>query len=380
MDSIHASRKRRFYLPRLQLAAFVGVGVLTSLSLTLFSPLNNSNFLRIAPGQVIRGQNCTYEYTSAKNNQSNNNDNASTTEKAVLCTIMKNETRYVDDWVKYHLALGFDEIHIYDNSQEFEMKHWLQSRSYCHVTVKHFPQEAAQNPALLDCTRRMAQQGNVRWLASMDVDEYLVLYQHGHLKPFLWEHVPSGALAVFWKMMGTGGAQRFEPLPAPYRSFLGEAQVMELFKSIGHLPDISLNRQSNAHRFFLKSYDRLGRLRAWLFPSTNKTLHNTAGTYIPVELIDTWSSGAGTLLPYREEDVAVVYHYGFRSLEEYIEKRKKGRATVRWTDMDDSLVEQAIKGQLLEGSHYDDRAWKAFVRLVPEYSYLEGNGTRVGAT
>ena len=33
-----------------------------------------------------------------------------------ICCIAKNENYYINDWVKYHLDLGFDHIYIYDNN------------------------------------------------------------------------------------------------------------------------------------------------------------------------------------------------------------------------------------------------------------------------
>lgn len=35
--------------------------------------------------------------------------------KTAICAIAKNEKYYINDWVKYHLEMGFDHIYIYDN-------------------------------------------------------------------------------------------------------------------------------------------------------------------------------------------------------------------------------------------------------------------------
>ena len=42
--------------------------------------------------------------------------------KVMMCAIVFNEEAYIDVWVDYHHALGFDAFHIYDNSQGFEMR------------------------------------------------------------------------------------------------------------------------------------------------------------------------------------------------------------------------------------------------------------------
>ena len=39
---------------------------------------------------------------------------------AAICAIQKWGLRYIDEWVDYHLAIGFETIFIYDNSEDFE--------------------------------------------------------------------------------------------------------------------------------------------------------------------------------------------------------------------------------------------------------------------
>ena len=35
----------------------------------------------------------------------------------VICAIAKNENDYINDWVNWHLNLGFDRIYLYDNNE-----------------------------------------------------------------------------------------------------------------------------------------------------------------------------------------------------------------------------------------------------------------------
>ena len=35
----------------------------------------------------------------------------------VICALAKNEEDYVNEWVKFHLNIGFDKIYIYDNGE-----------------------------------------------------------------------------------------------------------------------------------------------------------------------------------------------------------------------------------------------------------------------
>ena len=46
--------------------------------------------------------------------------------RRVLCTVLKNEARFVKEWIEFHHDLGFDKIRIYDDNQF----HGITSRRY----------------------------------------------------------------------------------------------------------------------------------------------------------------------------------------------------------------------------------------------------------
>ena len=191
----------------------------------------------------------------------------------------------------------------------------------------------------------------VSWVAFTDPDEYLVLHQHDSLQEFLQDHCSSGAVAIHWKMMGTGGARSYLPLPMVLRGqYAGDDKRNAHVKSIVHLPDMDLDRGPHAHYPYLKA----------------GTVHNTAG--LPVTSHES--------MPI-ETAVAELYHYAYRSQEEYLGKRTKGRVSHARDGVDKALIETAKKGLLPEGDPlpeghtFDDKAWKAFVKLVPEYKHFE---------
>ena len=41
---------------------------------------------------------------------------------AVICAIALHEEPYIDEWIQYHLALGFSHIYLYDNSNDHILK------------------------------------------------------------------------------------------------------------------------------------------------------------------------------------------------------------------------------------------------------------------
>ena len=97
--------------------------------------------------------------------------------KTALIAIGRRENQYAREWVKHHLALGFDHIYIYDNNHTGEemfidvlMDYVEQGR----VTIIDYRnQEKAQRPAYNDAYRRVS--SHYDWLAFFDFDEFLCL-------------------------------------------------------------------------------------------------------------------------------------------------------------------------------------------------------------
>ena len=59
---------------------------------------------------------------------------------AVICVIALHEELYIDEWIQYHLALGFSHIYIYDNSDT----NTLATKQSDRVIVRHFPGKQKQ--------------------------------------------------------------------------------------------------------------------------------------------------------------------------------------------------------------------------------------------
>ena len=63
---------------------------------------------------------------------------------AAICIIVKSQLYDFEEWVDYHLALGFNQIYIYENSEDFDLQVWVQSKQKLDyyknkLQVKHFP-------------------------------------------------------------------------------------------------------------------------------------------------------------------------------------------------------------------------------------------------
>lgn len=117
-----------------------------------------------------------------------------------LCCIAIDEEAYIDEFLDYHLGLGFNKIFVYDNSEYFEMKYWWRNKKTIigsNIDVIHYPGSNKQGEA--KCAKR-AKEYNHTWAAFFDVDKILVLLvkKHKSVDEFLSEYLSEGSIGVNW--------------------------------------------------------------------------------------------------------------------------------------------------------------------------------------
>lgn len=49
--------------------------------------------------------------------------------KTIMCCVALHEEAYIDEFVDYHLGIGFRKIIVYDNSERYELKQWARTRN-----------------------------------------------------------------------------------------------------------------------------------------------------------------------------------------------------------------------------------------------------------
>ena len=128
----------------------------------------------------------TYEVYQPNSNYFNENTDDNYT--VSICCIVKYEERYIDEWIKYHLLLGFDHIYIYDNSDNKSLINYYQTQNTSisklyndKISIKHYPGYRKQVIAYNDCFNRN-KKDNSLWTAFFDIDEFIVLKQHSNIK------------------------------------------------------------------------------------------------------------------------------------------------------------------------------------------------------
>jgi len=294
--------------------------------------------------------------------------------KVMMCAIVVNEEAYIDEWVDYHHALGFDTFHMYDNSEGFEMEQWAEEKGD-HVRVTHIPGLKMQMTAYQKCAKKSLEEGYV-WAAFFDVDEFLQLKKHENVVEFLEEHASSGSISVNWLLFQPARKELlYKPLPVTKRFMYRKHEK---------------NEYANQH---IKIIAKLSDLEGG-FPSPHfadlkhGTQHDTNNHTFTGPFNDNGPT-----------DVAALYHYHKKSHKEYTAKRLRGRADVgipnnlltalkeyiaKIRGIPNDMVREAQdlftaalnkddnSFERIENMVYDDSAWESMKKYVPSYAMYDG--------
>lgn len=228
--------------------------------------------------------------------------------QVVVCAIAKNEHKYINDWVKHYINLGFDTIFLYDNDDKdkpyignFIDKEYKDKVKI--INIRGMKKQFLQHETYNMCYS--ANKNKVDWFLFVDIDEYLVGIDN--IKVFLSQPKFSkyNQIRIKWRLFGDDNAiERDTNIPVKY-----------FFKNV--IKDNRLSNQSKAlvrGRLYIhiNSCHYVKYLKSCL-PSGN-VCNNTA--------ID--------LKNYQGETI-FINHYMTKTLSEFIEQ-KLGRGDAVWSN------------------------------------------------
>eukprot|EP00581_Thalassiosira_minuscula_P009691 CAMPEP_0183709654 /NCGR_PEP_ID=MMETSP0737-20130205/5657_1 /TAXON_ID=385413 /ORGANISM="Thalassiosira miniscula, Strain CCMP1093" /LENGTH=640 /DNA_ID=CAMNT_0025937811 /DNA_START=1 /DNA_END=1923 /DNA_ORIENTATION=- len=163
-----------------------------------------------------------------------------------ICCYAKDQEAYIDEWVDYHLALGFTTLHIYDGSEEFWMRQWGERRGTQQgISIVHFPRgnhtddDSIKVNANSHCAERHGKEHH--GLVFMDVHDFFVPKTDIIMGTAVDGHVPralsnlgsrSGSVSTCAipferKLFGHNDKFVYEPLPVTKRFSLQVNQTVD---------------------------------------------------------------------------------------------------------------------------------------------------------
>ena len=130
----------------------------------------------------------------------------------VICAIFRNESRYLREWVEFHLLQGAERLYLYNNRSDDDFLTVL--APYLADGTVHLVPWPLDPPCQLQAYqhRLLRLAGRPLWCAFLDCDEFLFAPAHATVTDAL-ACIPRnwGAVGVNWLCFGSGGQQVYEP-------------------------------------------------------------------------------------------------------------------------------------------------------------------------
>lgn len=118
---------------------------------------------------------------------------------SIISTVIRDDDRYLDEWVEYHLSIGFEHIVMYDHRSLIPVAPRWGNK----VTVIYKEREDVTFPD--NFHNETLKNFNSNWVAVLDVDEFIVLYQHKDINSLLANYTDYGGLSINWAVYGSSG-------------------------------------------------------------------------------------------------------------------------------------------------------------------------------
>ncbi|MGH6894592.1 MAG: glycosyltransferase family 92 protein [Dongiaceae bacterium] len=120
-----------------------------------------------------------------------------------VAAIFKNEARFLGEWLHFHDGVGVDHFFLYDDSSSDDflaiLDPWIAAGRVTLINGSGMNQISAYN----DCIRRFAEKS--RWIAFIDLDEFLFSPESRNLKQVLHRYQDLPAVFVYWVLYGSSG-------------------------------------------------------------------------------------------------------------------------------------------------------------------------------
>jgi len=126
-----------------------------------------------------------------------------------VVAIVRDELPFIDEWLAYHRLLGVEHFFLYDDDPALPLKDFVTPHK-AYVTVidwfgksDRLPGRNRQTKAYMDAISRVLLR--YRWVAFLDIDEFVVLRRHADILSFLVDYDDCPAVSLHWREFGHNG-------------------------------------------------------------------------------------------------------------------------------------------------------------------------------
>jgi predicted MPP superfamily phosphohydrolase len=205
--------------------------------------------------------------------------------KVALVCIAKNEEHYIDEWIDYHIKLGFDDVFIYQNDWRY-----IINNSNVHIT--YLDGLDKQWEAYNSFLQKNKEQYD--WVAFFDVDEFLVLKQDNNVKNFLKNYSDYNAIGISWVFFGNNN----------------HTDIKDNYSQINRFTKRQIKPDNHVKCIINTKHNLV------------MDIHNPNTTWVNVH--KEINSGPFSRKP--TDDIAQLNHYYCKTIEEFKRKCDRGRA------------------------------------------------------
>ena len=157
---------------------------------------------------------------------------------SVICAIIKDETEYLEEWIQYHLEIGFNHIFLYqdrgsdshkyitDKFKENVTLHLLDDERYDFLYENAFFRQTTLYHFFM-----VEYHQKYNWVAFIDVDEFVTFTSDFTLQDLLLENQYCPSFLLEWKVLGADG--RIEKCDKVLGNY--NTDVSKLYE-FGHVP------------------------------------------------------------------------------------------------------------------------------------------------
>ena len=229
-------------------------------------------------------------------------------DKVILFTCAKNENDYIVEWIEHYLKLGFDKIIICDNNDDDSLESVISE--YTNRGVVEIFNCRGFKAFQEGVFKMFCEEGNYKWCAYFDCDEFLELGVYSNIKDYL-ALKQEDCIAFNWVIFGSGGQLK-----------KSEGNLSERFK-VPYLPVLSiyngfLKGVVRGDRFrFRDIVFRGGHLPCPIDKTKCNNTYNIGGYYVVNK------APFQTQYPLRYKE-GYIKHYYTKSFDEWINKARRG--------------------------------------------------------
>lgn len=155
----------------------------------------------------------------------------------VIVCIAKKEHDYIEEFVKYHLELGFKYIYLYDN-EDIPTYEKMLHKYKNYIKVIHLPfnnyHKGVQYIALDDFVKNYLFTSDITHVAHIDIDEFIVLKKHENICDFINEYIVGNCqgIGMNWRFFGSSGRKEKTNEPVTLRFTMCEKKGNKHIKTI----------------------------------------------------------------------------------------------------------------------------------------------------